>query len=37
MVGAHRRRSHLGTRLGRDARTLLHRSDCPVAVVPLAT
>ncbi|MFG2561883.1 universal stress protein [Streptomyces sp. NPDC048496] len=37
IVGAHRRRSHLGTHLGRVARTLLHRSDRPVAVIPLAT
>ncbi|MFC9618931.1 universal stress protein [Streptomyces sp. NPDC056930] len=36
VVGAHRRRSHLGLRLGRVAHTLLHHADCPVAVVPLA-
>ncbi|MFE7395705.1 universal stress protein [Streptomyces sp. NPDC057557] len=36
VVGAHRRRSHLGLRLGRVAPTLLHHADCPVAVVPLA-
>ncbi|MFJ1549144.1 universal stress protein [Streptomyces sp. NPDC088246] len=36
VVGAHRRRSHLGLQLGRVAHTLLHHADCPVAVVPLA-
>ncbi|MFB7549937.1 universal stress protein [Streptomyces sp. NPDC056154] len=36
VVGAHRRRSHVGLRLGRVAHTLLHHSDCPVAVVPPA-
>ncbi|MFF8913961.1 universal stress protein [Streptomyces sp. NPDC015032] len=37
IVGAHRRRGHLGPHLGRVARTLLHHADCPVAVIPLAT
>ncbi|MFJ7493536.1 universal stress protein [Streptomyces sp. NPDC097727] len=36
VVGAHRRRSHLGLQFGRVAHTLLHHADCPVAVVPLA-
>ncbi|WP_093897343.1 universal stress protein [Streptomyces sp. Ncost-T10-10d] len=36
VVGAHRRRRHLGLQLGRVAHTLLHHADCPVAVVPLA-
>ncbi|MFE4333130.1 universal stress protein [Streptomyces sp. NPDC056831] len=36
VVGAHRRRSHLGLQLGRVAHNLLHHADCPVAVVPLA-
>ncbi|MER5846390.1 universal stress protein [Streptomyces sp. NPDC002012] len=36
VVGAHRRRGHLGLQLGRVAHTLLHHADCPVAVVPLA-
>ncbi|WP_405691584.1 universal stress protein [Streptomyces sp. NBC_00057] len=35
VVGAHRRRGHLGLQLGRVAHTLLHHADCPVAVVPL--
>jgi nucleotide-binding universal stress UspA family protein len=35
VIGAHRRRSHLGLRLGRVAHALLHHADCPVAVVPL--
>ncbi|MFF9403550.1 MULTISPECIES: universal stress protein [unclassified Streptomyces] len=37
IIGAHRRRGHLGPHLGRVARALLHQSDCPVAVIPLAT
>ncbi|MGW7712443.1 universal stress protein [Streptomyces sp. NPDC054771] len=36
VVGAHRRRGHLGLQLGRVAHALLHHADCPVAVVPLA-
>ncbi|MFE2935970.1 universal stress protein [Streptomyces sp. NPDC059278] len=36
VVGAHRRRGHLGLQLGRIAHALLHHADCPVAVVPLA-
>lgn len=35
VVGAHRRRGHLGLQLGRVAHTLLHHADCPVAVIPL--
>ncbi|MFB6780475.1 universal stress protein [Streptomyces sp. NPDC056352] len=35
VVGAHRRRSHLGLQLGRVARPLFHHAECPVAVVPL--
>ncbi|MFJ9680512.1 universal stress protein [Streptomyces sp. NPDC101194] len=35
VVGAHRRRGHLGLQLGRVGHTLLHHADCPVAVVPL--
>ncbi|MFF4505074.1 universal stress protein [Streptomyces sp. NPDC001401] len=34
IVGAQRRSGHLGLQLGRVAHTLLHHSDCPVAVVP---
>ncbi|MFI9626033.1 universal stress protein [Streptomyces sp. NPDC052042] len=34
VVGTHRRRTRLGSPLGRVARTLLHHADCPVAVVP---
>ncbi|MFD8387350.1 universal stress protein [Streptomyces sp. NPDC059679] len=34
VVGAPRRHSHLGLQLGRVAHTLLHHSECPVAVVP---
>ncbi|MFE9491074.1 universal stress protein [Streptomyces sp. NPDC006641] len=35
VVGAHRRRGHLGLQLGRVVHVLLHHADCPVAVVPL--
>lgn len=34
VVGALRRHGHAGLQLGRIAHALLHRSDCPVAVVP---
>jgi nucleotide-binding universal stress UspA family protein len=34
IVGAQRRTGHAGLQLGRVAHTLLHHSDCPVAVVP---
>ncbi|MFF4255148.1 universal stress protein [Streptomyces sp. NPDC001663] len=34
IVGARRRTGHHGLQLGRVAHTLLHHSDCPVAVVP---
>ncbi|MFF4550090.1 universal stress protein [Streptomyces sp. NPDC001406] len=34
VIGAHRRADHLGPRLGPVVRTLLHRSHCPVVVVP---
>lgn len=34
VVGAHTRRGVVGTRLGSLTRALLHRSRCPVAVVP---
>ncbi|GGX68992.1 universal stress protein [Streptomyces minutiscleroticus] len=34
VIGARRRRGHLGLQLGRVAHTLLHHADCPVAVVP---
>lgn len=34
VVGAHRRADRLGSRLGPVAHTLLHRSHCPVVVVP---
>ncbi|WP_128378848.1 universal stress protein [Streptomyces cavernae] len=34
VVGARRRRGHLGLQLGRVAHTVLHHSACPVAVVP---
>ncbi|RRR85938.1 universal stress protein [Streptomyces sp. RP5T] len=34
IVGARRRTGHVGLQLGRVAHTLLHHSDCPVAVVP---
>ncbi|MFC8244668.1 universal stress protein [Streptomyces chartreusis] len=34
VVGALRRHGHFGLQLGRAAHTLLHHSDCPVAVVP---
>ncbi|MFJ6835835.1 universal stress protein [Streptomyces sp. NPDC091209] len=35
VIGAHRRTSVLGPRVGPVARTLLHRAHCPVVVVPL--
>lgn len=34
VVGAPRRHGHFGLQLGRVAHTLLHHSECPVAVVP---
>lgn len=34
IVGAQRRTGHVGLQLGRVAHTLLHHSDCPVAIVP---
>ncbi|GAA3771607.1 universal stress protein [Streptomyces coacervatus] len=34
IVGAQRRKGHAGLQLGRVAHTLLHHSDCPVAIVP---
>ncbi|MEU9759186.1 universal stress protein [Streptomyces sp. NPDC047985] len=34
VVGTHRRRTRLGSPLGRVTRSLLHRADCPVAVIP---
>lgn len=34
VVGAHRRTNRLGPQLGTVAHTLLHRSHCPVVVVP---
>ncbi len=34
IVGARRRRGHLGLQIGRVAHTLLHHADCPVAIVP---
>ncbi|WP_189816185.1 universal stress protein [Streptomyces olivaceoviridis] len=34
VVGAQRRHGYFGLQLGRVAHTLLHHSDCPVAVVP---
>ncbi|MFC5241854.1 universal stress protein [Streptomyces atrovirens] len=34
IVGAHRRRSHVGLQLGRTSHTLLHHATCPVAIVP---
>ncbi|SEC76128.1 Nucleotide-binding universal stress protein, UspA family [Streptomyces sp. 3213] len=36
VVGAHHRTHRFGPRLGPVAHTLLHRSHCPVAVVPIA-
>ncbi|MEU2429386.1 universal stress protein [Streptomyces sp. NPDC007861] len=37
VVGAHRRQGHFGLQLGRVAHTVLHHSECPVAVVPQGT
>ncbi|MEU2156060.1 universal stress protein [Streptomyces sp. NPDC019396] len=34
VVGAHRRQGHFGLQLGRVTHTVLHHSECPVAVVP---
>lgn len=34
VVGASRRKGHMGLQLGRTAHTALHHSSCPVAVVP---
>ncbi|MFC8513251.1 universal stress protein [Streptomyces sp. NPDC057257] len=34
IVGAQRRKGHIGLQLGRVAHTLLHHADCPVAIVP---
>ncbi|WP_326791109.1 universal stress protein [Streptomyces sp. NBC_00151] len=34
VLGAQRRHGHFGLQLGRVAHTLLHHSECPVAVVP---
>ncbi|SNX56056.1 nucleotide-binding universal stress UspA family protein [Streptomyces sp. TLI_55] len=34
VIGVHRRAGHLGPRLGPVAHTLLHRSHCPVVLVP---
>ncbi|MFF3326288.1 universal stress protein [Streptomyces sp. NPDC002889] len=34
VVGARRRQGHFGLQLGRVAHTVLHHSQCPVAVVP---
>ncbi|MFI2368075.1 universal stress protein [Streptomyces sp. NPDC018833] len=34
VVGALRRHGHFGLQLGRVAHTLLHHSECPVAVIP---
>ncbi|MFJ9631848.1 universal stress protein [Streptomyces sp. NPDC101175] len=34
VIGAHRRKGHVGLRLGPVAHTLLHRSHCPVVLVP---
>ncbi|WP_031507082.1 universal stress protein [Streptomyces megasporus] len=34
VVGAHRRREHLGLQLGMVDHTVLHHADCPVALVP---
>lgn len=34
VVGSQRRHGHFGLQLGRVPHTLLHHSDCPVAVVP---
>ncbi|MFS4092986.1 universal stress protein [Streptomyces sp. AF1A] len=35
IVGARRRRGHLGLQLGRVSHTLLHHAQCPVALVPV--
>ncbi|MGI5466632.1 universal stress protein [Streptomyces sp. CA-132043] len=34
VVGAHRRRGHIGLQLGLVSHTVLHHAQCPVAVVP---
>ncbi|MEV6025774.1 universal stress protein [Streptomyces sp. NPDC052036] len=34
IIGARRRKGHLGLQLGRVGHTLLHHADCPVAIVP---
>jgi len=34
VIGAHRRKGHVGLHLGPVAHTLLHRSHCPVVLVP---
>ncbi len=34
IVGARRRRGHLGLQIGRVAHTLLHHANCPVAILP---
>ncbi|MDT9698453.1 universal stress protein [Streptomyces sp. P17] len=34
VIGAHRRHGHLGPQLGLVGHTVLHHSECPVAVVP---
>ncbi|MEV6481890.1 universal stress protein [Streptomyces sp. NPDC051576] len=36
VIGAHRRKGHVGPHLGPVAHTLLHRSHCPVVLVPTA-
>lgn len=34
IVGARRRQGHFGLQIGRVGHTLLHRAECPVAIVP---
>ncbi|MGV9451624.1 universal stress protein [Streptomyces sp. NPDC003635] len=34
VIGAHRRKGHLGPQLGLVGHTVLHHAECPVAVVP---
>ncbi|MFJ5533842.1 universal stress protein [Streptomyces sp. NPDC093261] len=34
IIGARRRKGHLGLQLGRVGHTLLHHAECPVAIVP---